>query len=103
MERPRANSGENHGPGRTRMGKKGSGGTITAQTNGWSVRHDPFEHVSARVLLAWTTALPTGETVVKGVAMPVPRAPAATNVTGIGGDAGFRPRRLRRAAKFSAR
>jgi hypothetical protein len=30
-----------------------------AHTNGWSVRHDPFEHLGARVLLAWTTALRT--------------------------------------------
>jgi hypothetical protein len=102
MERPRADSGEKHGPGRTRIDGEMVRAEYHAHTNGWSVRHDPFEHLGARVPLAWTTAHPTWEPV-GGIALTVPRAPAATTVTGLGGDAGFRPGRLRRAANFAAR
>ena len=60
------------------------------------------EHLGARVPLAWTTAHSTRETV-GGIAVTVPQAPAATTVTRKGGDARFRPGRLRRAANCAAR
>ena len=70
-----------------------------AETYGRSVRHDPSEHHGARVLLAWTTALPPGERV------------KVTVPSGVCGNERHRDwrrrwlpaRRLRRAANYAAR
>ena len=87
MERSRADSGEKRGPGRTSMATYRFGRSLLAQTPGRSVRHDPSEHLGCSRAVSLDDRPPGGEPVA-GVAVTVPRTPAATTVTGIGGDAG---------------